>query len=252
MITAMNEQKGTDDQSLSIRIYDRHEGKRAALMLISIGLLILIAGIVLRNPIIILVFFPFEFLAAKYWDQYKYSTLVDLNVIERITGHRVLRSPSYEEYQKDTIDTSVLDGVENERHYRRDQQVIADAIARGDLTYRDRKKKVHRITRDDYARYADYAPVDYAASIGLGPLALPKPVSTSSLLTAHDEHIVIRPYAKNQKHDYMDLPALMTSDQKVVMAKIRIINDHTGVIEYQDDDRVQKIMTDKVRSGNLI
>jgi hypothetical protein len=184
----------------------------------------LCVGFYFLNPLVMLMFFPFGYIAAKSVDDLRSGYRLDLNEVERNYECVVLRKNTYDDYSGDTIDTNVL----YERTVKRNHgDLKRDAIARGDHVVKI-NGRLNWITRDDYERYGESSPGGYEGGIGLGGLIEP-PVSHTSMITAGDsnDHDVIRPWTTSVKNGMTDVLPIL-KDGKVHMVRFKIRTSGSG------------------------
>lgn len=200
-------------------------------------------GFYFLNPLVMLMFFPFGYIAAKNRDDLRSGYRLDLNEVERNYECVVLRKNTYDDYSGDTIDTNVLYRRTVKRNHG---ELKRDAIARGDHVVKI-NGGLNWITRDDYERYGESSPEGYESGIGLGGLIEP-PVSHTSMITSGgtNDHDVIRPWTTSVKNGLTDVLPIMR-DGRVHMVKFKIRPGDSS-----EDDNDESPLGEGMRLADMI
>ena len=185
--TANNGDENGDSASTPTVTIIRRDRKRGTVTALAVaGIVLMIGGILLANPLIVLAGFPLGYLAARRWDDASSSEyMMDANELERVTGC-VVPYRDYEDYAASTVDNRVLYDT---RFKRTPEDEVRDAIARGDHVIMQNGKP-RWVTRQEYEDNANVAPDGYADDIGIGKLKEPEPGSTSS----YNPALIIHPF----------------------------------------------------------
>ena len=187
---ANNGDENGDSASTPTVTIIRRDRKRGSVIAFAIaGIVLMIGGILLANPLIVLAGFPLGYLAARRWDDASSSEyMMDANELERVTGC-VVPYRDYEDYAASTVDSAVLYDT---RFKRSPAGEVRDAIARGDHVIMQNGKP-RWVTRAEYDANITVASDGYDDGIGIGKLKEPEPHDTASVHAGDDEFHVIHP-----------------------------------------------------------